>query len=291
MIRNPVAIVFLTTLSILSGCSSMGWLDAPNVPAAEDIDYSYPVSGNVAAQGTIMFKFKPKFWEKLLHNPPLPVPAGDSEIIVYFGYVPDFRWTSSWVPAKRKGEMRPFFLLWGDTSKYTGKCDIIFGTSSLEGELVIIRRNPSKPVEKNATITVLNIATTRTVSVEMNNYISTDKVVPSMPPCSWGELILSDKAYRIFSVIEEAYYARYPDFSQEERKKLRGFGSRVETTARNFLRDEQKFQILDNAGAVVAELRKDAYTLYDTLPQAEWDDMKQALALFHAFRYMANRRW
>jgi hypothetical protein len=39
---------------------------------------------------------------------------------------------------------------------------------------------------------------------------------------------------------------------------------------------------------VVAELCRDAYTLYDTLPQTEWDDMKQALALFHAFRRIAR---
>jgi hypothetical protein len=102
---------------------------------------------------------------------------------------------------------------------------------------------------------------------------------------------LRGRAYRIFSVIEEAYYARYPDFSQRERGgKGHGFvGSRVETTAHNFLRDEQKFQILDNSDTVVAERCKDIYTLYDTLLQTEWDNMKQALALFHAFRYMAKR--
>jgi hypothetical protein len=54
------------------------------------------------------------------------------------------------------------------------------------------------------------------------------------------------------------------------------------------LRNGQKFQILDSADAVVAELRENHYTLYDTLPQTEWDDMKQGLALFHAFRCIAG---
>ncbi|MDR2052199.1 MAG: hypothetical protein LBP80_02200 [Treponema sp.] len=87
----------------------------------------------------------------------------------------------------------------------------------------------------------------------------------------------------------------YPDFSQRERGTQwnglwLGFaGSRVETTAYNFLRDEQKFQILDNSGTVVAELRQDIYKLYDSLPREEWEGMKQALALFHAFRYLAKR--
>ncbi|MDR3115269.1 MAG: hypothetical protein LBU25_07095, partial [Treponema sp.] len=62
----------------------------------------------------------------------------------------------------------------------------------------------------------------------------------------------------------------------------------AESTAYEFLRNGQKFQILDSADAVVAELRENHYTLYDTLPQTEWDDMKQGLALFHAFRCIAG---
>jgi hypothetical protein len=87
--------------------------------------------------------------------------------------------------------------------------------------------------------------------------------------------------------LKRPYYAKYPDFSQRERTELT-ISSRVETTAYNFLRKAQKFQILNKSDAVVAELSENNYTLYDTLPQTEWDDMKQALALFHAFRYIAK---
>ncbi|MDR0721813.1 MAG: hypothetical protein LBF75_03320 [Treponema sp.] len=49
---------FFAVLFILSGCSSFEtalrlWPDEYSVPVVPDIDYSYPVSGNVAALGTI----------------------------------------------------------------------------------------------------------------------------------------------------------------------------------------------------------------------------------------------
>jgi hypothetical protein len=303
MMRRFGAAAFLTALLVLSGCSSFAerlraWQEGLKVPT-EDIDYSYPVSGNVAAQGTIVFKYKPGFWEKLFHNPEPPVPANESEIVVYLGFVVDFSrifdWRSGWIPPEQSGGEGRFLL--GETDGYVGKCDILFGNASRKGEIVIWK-NPSETSANVPTTVLLDSATTETISVEMNDYISSGKtshVVRSMPPYLWGKLVLSGRAYRIFSVIEESYYAMYPDFSQRERGTvwhgLRfGFaGSRVETTAHNFLRDEQKFQVLDNSGEVVAELRRDSYTLYDTLPQTEWEDMKQALALFYAFRYIAER--
>jgi hypothetical protein len=108
----------------------------------------------------------------------------------------------------------------------------------------------------------------------MSDYITTSSFIRHMPPQEWGELVLSGRAHRIFSVIEGVYYG-WRD-------------TRAESTAYEFLRKEQKFQILDHSDAVVAELQENNYTLYDTLPQTEWDDMKQALALFHAFRHLAR---
>jgi hypothetical protein len=292
-----ITIAFFTALFTLPGCSSFkdalrSLLSGPDIPVVEDMDYSYPVMSAVVERGTILFKYKPGFWEKLFYNPDPPVPANESEIIVYLGFVLDFGWQSGWIPLERSGSRG--VLLWGDTDKRVGKCDILFGNASSEGKLVI-RKNPSKPADNESVLMVLDSATTKTVSVEMNDYISTYRVMHSMPPYSWGELVLSGRAYRIFSVIEEAYYARYPDFSQRERGidwngfVIGTYGSRVETTAKNFLRNEQKFQILGNSDTVVAELHENNYTLYDSLPQTEWDNMKQALALFHAFRYIAQR--
>jgi hypothetical protein len=312
-----VTVASFAVLFALPGCSSFetalkSALDAVfNVPAAEDIDYSYPATGAAAQEGAIVFKSKPALLEKLFYNPALPVPADESEIVVYFGFETEgFRWDwdldmdaallkllLEWIPPERSGGRGA--ILWGDVDKHYGKCDILFGNASREGELRI-RRHPAKPtdstIRKNSgfnPLIVLDSATTENVSVEMNDYISggkTSHLIRHIPPYPWGELVLSGRAYRIFSVVEKAYYAMYPDFSQEERKGYAG-SNRVETTAGNFLRKEQRFQILDNSDAVVAELSENNYTLYDTLPQTEWDDMKQALALFYAFRILARGLW
>jgi hypothetical protein len=302
----------LPVLFALSGCVSVEtaitsrvdglFADTSAIPDVPDIDYSYPVTGDVAEQGAVIFKFKPGFWEKLFHNPAPPVPADESEVIVYLGFASGFQWISSWVPPERSGGIGA--ILWGDVSKYVGNCDILFGTASHAGKLVI-RKESDYPSDeekqrgvKGATRTIVfDRAATADVSVEMNNFIvvdSTIHVVRSIPPNSWGELVLGGRAYRIFSVMEENYYVKYPDFSQRERGTERNgivigyLGSRVETTANNFLKSGQKFQITDNARTVVAELQGDAYMLYDTLPEAERDRMKQALALFYAFRYIAR---
>jgi hypothetical protein len=287
--------VLFTALFALSECSSfeaalLSLLDDSKVPAVEDMDYSYPASGGVVAEGTIAFKFKPGFWEKLFHNPKPPAPINESEILVYM----DLRkavWFWPWLPEKRGG---PYLLIFnGDSDQYTAKGDIVFGNARHRGKL-IIWKYPVEKTNDNFRLIVLKSASIETVSVEMNNFIATGStiyVVRSIPPYWWGDLVLRGKAYRIFAVIEEDYYTKYPDFSQKERGDARrGFpDSRVETTAHFFLKPERKFQITDNSRVVMAELRGDVYTLYDTLPQAEWDDMKQALALLHAFRYIASR--
>ncbi|MCL2194100.1 MAG: hypothetical protein FWB78_12000 [Treponema sp.] len=49
----------------------------------------------------------------------------------------------------------------------------------------------------------------------------------------------------------------------------------------------QRFQFLDDENTVVAELEMGGYTIYDTLPYAELDGMRRALALLVAFRHSA----
>jgi hypothetical protein len=266
-------------------------LDALTFSATEDIDHSYPATGAVAQRGAITFESKPAFWIRLFYNPAPPVPVNENEIVTHFGFEPDFRWpwdqnwdwdwdwTSlvDWIPPERSGGTGT--ILWGGVDKYYGKCEIRFGNAIHQGELRI-RRNPAKPTDskaqenESAILMVLDSATTKTVSVEMNNYITTNNLTSHSPPHSWGTLVLSGRAYRIVSVIEGLYYG-WRD-------------TKAESTAYEFLRSRQKFQILDGSDTVVAELHGNNYALYDTLPQTEWEDMQQALALFHAFRHIAN---
>jgi hypothetical protein len=284
---SAVLLTLAAALFALSGCASVEIaLRSFLFSAAEDIDRSYPATGAVALEGTIVLESKPAFLKRLFYNPAPPVPANENEIVVYFGFEPDFGWDwdgdwksllLEWIPPERSGGTG--MILWGDVDSYYGKCDILFGNAVRKGELRI-RRNPAKPTEpkvqenKRIILIVLDCATTETVSVEMNDYITTNNFTRHMPPHFWGEFVLGGRAYRIFSVVEGVYYG-WRD-------------TRAESTAYEFLRNGQKLQILDNSDTVVAELCENNYTLYGTLPQTEWDNMKQALALFHAFRYIAQ---
>jgi hypothetical protein len=121
MMRNiPGAITFFAVLFTFPGCSSFdaalrSLLNGPDVPAVEDIDYSYPVAGAAAQGGAIVFVFKPGFWEKLFHNPKPPVPANESEVIVHLGFLSEFQWILSWgVPPKRLSRIE---IIWGEVKK------------------------------------------------------------------------------------------------------------------------------------------------------------------------------
>jgi len=59
------------------------------------------------------------------------------------------------------------------------------------------------------------------------------------------------------------------------------------STGRVFFNPLQRFQFLDGENTVVAELEMGGYTIYDTLPYAELDGMRRALALLVAFRHSA----
>jgi hypothetical protein len=284
--------IFTAALFALSGCASTkttmtSWLDGLfedefvflDVP---NIDYSYPVADAVAERGAIAFQFK--FHKR---EPP-PIAAND--ILVCMDIRKD-RWFWPWLPEKRGG---PYLLIFtGETDQYAAKADIFLGSSQYKAELVIWKHFDDASANKFRFIVLMN-AHTETVSVEMNNFIaagSTLHVVRHPPPYPWGDLVLNGRACPLFSVIEEDYYAKHPDFSRRERgTEWFGYvGSRVETTAKNFLKSGRKFQITNNARAVVAELQGNAYTLYGALPEAERDGMKQDLALFHTFRYIAQK--
>jgi hypothetical protein len=59
--------------------------------------------------------------------------------------------------------------------------------------------------------------------------------------------------------------------------------------ARFFLKEGQKFQLVDKNGTVAAEIYGNVYTIYDTLPESEWEDMKQQnIGMFYVYRSIAR---
>lgn len=55
-----------------------------------------------------------------------------------------------------------------------------------------------------------------------------------------------------------------------------------------FFHPLQKIQFLDNRDAVVAEIQENKYTIYDTIPESEINNIKYALALLVGFRHTAQ---
>jgi hypothetical protein len=82
-----------------------------------------------------------------------------------------------------------------------------------------------------------------------------------------GIVYLANHRYRIIAVLDNVLYDRSRMFKDI------------------FFDPAQKFQFLDNQNYVVAELQMGNYAIYDTLPQANMDGMKQAIALFTAYRH------
>jgi len=86
-------------------------------------------------------------------------------------------------------------------------------------------------------------------------------------PFPIGIVYLADIRYRIIAVLDNVFYDRSSIFQII------------------FFDPAQKFQFLNGQNIVVAELHMGNYTIYDTLPQAVTGEMKQAIALFTAYRH------
>jgi len=88
-----------------------------------------------------------------------------------------------------------------------------------------------------------------------------------------GFVHLKNNSYRIFAVLD-------PDSESHSNPFI--FFKEI------FLYPKQKFQFMGNNDTVVTELENGKYSIYDTLPEADRESMKQALALLAAYRHSSN---
>jgi hypothetical protein len=316
---------FACLLSVLlSGCLSISsdgknW-DPYSFPATteeHDIDYSYPVTEKIAETGTILYKrdaytqfdFFPKLSGK---EYPLTPPLNDTEIFVsgtvagggaanaLFIHIPaksakgtpEIHWTPYDYEYTWRGEIA------FDGAVQTAMISFNLYASDQEGKLLMVVLNSAISPFKNTgmfsgfrkwfTNKKPNDRESHGVNMEFNTYLSRVSVVEKEPPYQWGIFILDDRKYTIYAVIEDNYYAMYPDFTQMERGKNAWFGSRVTSRADFFLKKGQKFQIVNIDGVVVSELFGDVYRIYDTLPEHEWGDIKRNLAMLYVFRLITR---
>jgi hypothetical protein len=264
-----------------------------------DNDFSYPVTGNIAVTGTLVYipreptaleLFGLDFLSKKEKKVP-SLPANDTEILVSgLLKTPDSSKDTSWVRfyTKNSRGLRP---VWFTKYYYDYIWDgiIMFNGTRKNAKLYIYEyvmygSGDVKLVEMNS-------AKNQPSGIDFTHLIGTDAVVDS-PPFQWGKFISDTEEYGLYAVIETNYYAKYPDFTQEDREKAKWLAStysKVDNYFEFFLKAGQKFQLINSAGLVVAEIYGNTYTIYDILPESEWDGMKQNMALFYVFRLIARR--
>jgi len=91
-----------------------------------------------------------------------------------------------------------------------------------------------------------------------------------------GYAHLQNNSYRIFAVLDNLPGNRMILANSEDWRFLH---------REIFFNPFQKFQLLNHEGTVVAELKGGLYTIYNTLPEKELESLKQAIALFVAYRH------
>jgi hypothetical protein len=96
--------------------------------------------------------------------------------------------------------------------------------------------------------------------------------------------------YRIFFVLEDEYTVSSSKTALSDDEKEYYLAQHSNTMKKFYFfdclfREDQKFQIVNNAGGVVAEMRGAAYSLYDALPEYERTGIKQNIGVFSIFLY------
>jgi hypothetical protein len=303
--RHAVPLQFAALAVFLSACVSFStpYEERANVynfvAVAEenDNDFSYPVTGAISTTGTLVYipiPRKPMLIELFSKKKkkPLHLPSNDTEILVSGVLTPEllYRFGFAKLRLKYPSEYTPMWLI---NSSIDDDTHFIW-----DGEITF------NDVKKNAQF---DIYTYRLIGgdklIEMINakkpqsgmeftYVVTDvDGVIAKPPFKWGKFISAVTSYGLYSGVETNYYATYPYFSKAEweKEKWSPSSTNLDSYFKFFLKPGQKFQLVNKAGEVVAEIFGNTYTIYDTLPQSEWASMKQNMALFYVYRLIARR--
>jgi hypothetical protein len=109
-------------------------------------------------------------------------------------------------------------------------------------------------------------------------------------PCPVGTLATEKNAYKLYMTKEIEYILKNNSGrSDEEIEQRFGILEKTENSLSGaFYRQGQKFQVVDDGGAVVAEICDDAYTLYDTLPKQDLSAIKRDIAWFYTYRHLTK---
>ncbi|MDR1029827.1 MAG: hypothetical protein LBL76_03035 [Treponema sp.] len=271
---------YLLALSsvLLTSCINISF-----VPKIEkiDIDHAIPPRGNILETGTLGYAETDFFSDlfSFLFSKEARIPV-EGEILTKGSYT-------------TQGEVRPIFrFAYPQKNKnlpqqilintyhlyYKWQGNIMFSGKAYKANFLIDADGP-KSGWQGKTI-LLDTAKTGFFRFEFSGPIGdTDfDATPESgaPHFPWwvGDFISQGKTYRLNAVVEIGpEYAYPPGFKDPFAYETR----------RTFFYPEQKFQIIDAASnTVMAEIQNNAYTLYDTLPETEWEAMKCNIGLFYA---------
>jgi hypothetical protein len=270
---------------MLTSCVSISYSKTGNY-----IDYSYPVHGALLEKGTITYtKQKLWFWEK--QRPSLSIQQKEGiNITCLSDSSASFGETSG--PLLRKTgifiiNMRHDIYNWKGTIEYSG---------------TIVNADVSIDVygDKEADIFMLNKARIKQTASSIVIREAWERFNEFEFPYWIGGFSVGTNEYRIFFVLDDEYTVSSSKtaLSDDEKEYYLAHHDNIVRKLRFFyclFREDQKFQIVNNAGGVVAEMRGATYSLYDALPEHERDSIKQNMGLFfiflHKTKELYNRKF
>jgi hypothetical protein len=269
--------MLLLIVSFISCTSSPAFIETGVV-----IDNSYPIIGNIVETGKLSY-----VEQGILSNKKLPSPQKG---ITGIGKVFSLGFGETTTQLKYKNINQPIILLLNHRhEQFRWNGNIFYDGDTVQARVVIDIYGREKMA-----YFVLNSATTATSYIDFNGSIHESGGVTEIP--YWfGTFFSSNGMYRLYGVCENEYQIN-PDntlLSDDEKEKAMAlYKENYSNAVSNFFLDtNQKFQIIDNEDNVVAEIKDDAYTLYDTLPELERINMKQNIGLFHIFYSLVRQSY
>jgi hypothetical protein len=261
----------------------------------KDNDFSYRVTGNIAATGMLVYmpmSREPALFERFYEREegPPPLPSTDTEIIAsgvlrYRGLLGGFDFVK--IHTKNPSGYPPIWLV-EDHDHYMWDGEIAFNDTRERTQFDIYTYVLNGGIKLIETYS----AEKQQIGMEFAYAVTDADAVITKPPFKWGKFISDAASYGLYSGVETDYYATYPDFTKAEWKIATWApvsSTKLDSYFKFFLKPGQKFQMVNSAGLVVAEIYGNIYTIYDTLPESEWDSMKHNMALFYVYRLIARR--
>jgi hypothetical protein len=269
----------------------------------KDNDFSYPVTGNIATTGMLVYipmPQEPALFERFLlgvfaekeekpQHLPSMIPTNDTEILAsgvlrLCGLSGGFDFVK--IHTKNPNGYPPVWLV-TDHTHYMWDGEIAFNGALEKAQFDIYMYVLNGGVKLIETYSEGK----QQSGMEFTYAVTDADAVIAKPPFKWGKFISGVASYGLYSGVETNYYATYPDFTKAEWETATWTpvsSTKLDSYFKFFLKPGQKFQLVNKAGKVVAEIFGNTYTIYDALPQSEWDRMKQNMALFYVYRLIAR---